>query len=330
MKNILIVGGAGYIGSHTVKALSKAGLQPVVYDDLSSGHKEAVSQTKLIIGDLSDRKLLSKIIREEKIQAVLHFAGKIEVGESVDNPAKYLKNNCADGVNLIEAMLENDVRNLVFSSTAAVYGEPDVVPIPETSPTQPTNPYGLSKLLFERTLKYYREQSGLNYMSLRYFNAAGADVEGTLGADHAKKTHLITLAVMNALGQRDKFELYGTDYDTPDGTCVRDYIHVDDLADAHVLALNNLLENGRSDTINLGTGKGCSNREVLDEVKKISGTDFGILESARREGDPSVLIASAEKAKRVLNWEPKYSDLKTIVQTAYKWHEKNPQGYRTN
>ncbi len=327
MKNILVVGGAGYIGSHTVKALSKAGLQPIVYDDLSSGHKEAVAQTKLIIGELSDRKLLSKIIREEKIQAVMHFAGKIEVGESVENPAKYLKSNCADGVNLIEAMLENDVTNFVFSSTAAVYGEPDVVPIPETSSTQPTSPYGLSKLLFEQTLKYYGEQSGLNYISLRYFNAAGADVEGTLGADHAKKTHMITLAVMTALGQRDRFELYGTNYDTPDGTCIRDYIHVDDLADAHVLALNNLLENGKSNIINLGTGRGHSNRAVLDEVKKISGTNFKIVESARRKGDPSVLIASAEKAKRVLGWEPKHSDLKTIVQTSYKWHERNPQGY---
>ncbi len=328
MKNILVVGGAGYIGSHTVKALSKAGFQPIVYDDLSSGHKEAVLEAKLIIGDLADRKLLSKIIREEKIQAVMHFAGKIEVGESVENPAKYLKNNCADGVNLIEAMLENDVNNFIFSSTAAVYGEPDEVPIPETSPTRPTNPYGLSKLLFEETLKYYDEQSGLNYISLRYFNAAGADVEGMLGIDHAKKTHLITLAVMTALGQRDRFELYGTDYETPDGTCIRDYIHVDDLADAHVLALNKLLENGQSSFINLGTGRGHSNKEVIDEVKNISGSDFQVIKTARREGDPSVLVASSEKAKKTLGWQPKYSDLETIVRTAYDWHKSHPNGYK--
>ncbi|KKL51149.1 hypothetical protein LCGC14_2298390 [marine sediment metagenome] len=327
MKNILVVGGAGYIGSHTVKALSKAGFQPIVYDDLSSGHKEAVLEAKLIIGELSDRKLLSKIIGEEKIQAVMHFAGIIEVGESVENPAKYLKNNCADGVNLIEAMLENDVKNFIFSSTAAVYGEPDIVPIPETSATQPTNPYGLSKLLFEKTLRYYREQSGLNYISLRYFNAAGADVEGALGADHAKKTHMITLAVMTALGQRDKFELYGTDYETPDGTCIRDYIHVDDLADAHVLALNKLLENGQSSFINLGTGRGHSNKEVIDEVKNISGSDFQVIKTARREGDPSVLVASSEKAKKTLGWQPKYSDLETIVRTAFEWQKSHPNGY---
>ncbi len=327
MKNILVVGGAGYIGSHTVKALSKAGFQSIVYDDLSSGHKEAVLEAKLIVGELADRKLLSKIIREEKIQAVMHFAGKIEVGESVKNPAKYLKNNCADGVNLIEAMLENDVKNFIFSSTAAVYGEPDIVPITETAPVQPTNPYGLSKLLFEETLKYYRAQSGLNYISLRYFNAAGADVDGALGADHAKKTHMITLAIMTALGQRDKFELYGTDYETPDGTCIRDYIHVDDLADAHVLALNNLLENGKSNIINLGTGKGHSNKEVIDEVKNISGTDFPVIETARREGDTSVVIASSEKANKTLDWQPKHSSLETIVRTAYEWHKSHPDGY---
>lgn len=328
MKKLLVVGGAGYIGSQTVKALTEAQYIPIVYDNLSSGNKEAVLNSKLIIGELADKKLLSRVIKDKGIEAVLHFAGKIEAEESVRKPQEYLQNNCLDGLSLILAMLENKVNKLIFSSTAAVYGESKTIPITEDSSTKPNNPYGLSKLLFEKVLEYYGQQAGLKYISLRYFNAAGADREGQIGDDHASKTHLITSAILTALGQREKLFLYGTDYPTDDGTCVRDYIHVEDLAVAHVQAVDFLFSNNQSEIINLGSESGYSNKQVIEMVKKVSGIDFTVEESARREGDPVVLIASSKKAREVLGWQPKYSDLQTIIETAYSWHKSHPNGYR--
>lgn len=327
MKNILVAGGAGYIGSHTVKALNQAGYKTVVYDNLSSGHEEAVKNSELVVGDIADVRLLSDVIKEKNIEAVLHFAGKIDVAESVENPQKYLKINCAEGVNIIAAMLENNVRNLIFSSTAAVYGEPEKIPITEEVPTNPTNPYGLSKLLFEQVMEYFRKKEGLNYISLRYFNAAGADIDGELGDDHLEKTHLIASAILTSLGLREKLYLFGTDYKSPDGTCIRDYIHVNDLASAHVLALDYLMNEGKSDIFNLGSGKGFSNKQVIETVKQVSGNDFKVEETDRRAGDPAVLTASSDKAIRVLNWKQKYSQLDLIVKTAYEWHKTNPKGY---
>lgn len=327
MKNVLVVGGAGYIGSHTVRTLGHAGYNPVVYDDLSSGHEEAIIGYDFIAGEIADKDLLSKTINKYNIKAVMHFAGKIEVAESVRDPLKYLKNNLVDSTNIILAMVENNIRDLIFSSTAAVYGEPDEVPILESAARKPANPYGLSKHLFENVLEFYSNQGAINYVSLRYFNAAGADPSGEIGADHPSKTHLITLAVLTALKQKEKLLLYGTDYETIDGTCIRDYIHVNDLAAAHLLALEHLSGVNRSDVFNLGSGNGYSNRQVIDMVKKVAKVDFIVEESERREGDPAKLIASSQKAIEVLGWKPKLSDLETIISTAYQWHKEHPQGY---
>ena len=327
MKNILVVGGAGYIGSHTVKALDKAGYTPIVFDNLSSGHKEAVTDSKLIVGELADKEHLIKVIKEEKITAVMHFAGKIDAAESVVKPHEYLEANCLDSVNLLLAMLECDIKNIIFSSTAAVYGDAEKLPITEDAPKKPTNPYGLSKLMFEEVLQFYEQEAQLKYISLRYFNAAGADTDGELGDDHANKTHLITVAILTALGKREELKLFGTDYSTSDGTCIRDYIHVDDLADAHVLALDYLLEQNQSAIFNLGSQSGFSNKQVIEAVKEISGTDFKVEETTRRPGDPATLVASAEAASEVLGWQTKYSDLKTIIETAYSWQKNHPNGY---
>ncbi len=327
MNKVLVIGGAGYIGSHTVKALKAASYEAIVYDDLSSGHVEAIKGCKLIEGSLDNKELLSSTLKAECVKAVLHFGGKIDVAESVLDPQKYFKNNFYDSFNILLAMLENNIENIIFSSTAAVYGNPDEIPISEETATHPTNPYGLSKLLFEQALDYYSKQGSINYVALRYFNAAGADVEGNLGADHANKTHLVTLAVLAALGKWEQFKLYGTDYDTMDGTCVRDYIHVDDLANAHILALDYLFKGNKSSVFNLGTGNGYTNRQVIEMVKKVSGSDFKVVETARRSGDPAKLIASSKKAQEILGWQQKYSDLETIISTAYKWHKNNPMGY---
>jgi len=328
VKNILVVGGAGYIGSHTVKALNKAGYTPVVFDNLSSGHKEAVAGSKLITGELADKEQLVQVLKEENITAVMHFAGKIDAAESVHKPLEYLKANCFDGVSLLLAMQACGVKNIIFSSTAAVYGDAEKLPITEDAPKQPTNPYGLSKLLFEEVLQYYEQQAQLRYVSLRYFNAAGADMEGELGDDHASKTHLITSAILTALGDREKLKLFGTDYPTPDGTCIRDYIHVDDLAEAHVLALDYLLKNNQSAIFNLGSENGFSNKQVIEAVKEISGVDFTVEEVARRKGDPAALLASAQAAREVLGWKVRHSDLETIIRSAYNWQKNHPEGYQ--
>jgi len=326
---ILVCGGAGYIGSQTVKELKEAGYFPVTYDNLLTGHREAVLAGDFVLGDLSDAQRLAQVFRKYQPQAVMHFAASIEVAESVKNPAKYFENNLANGLNLLKVMLQHGVKKLIFSSTAAVYGKPQKIPIRESDPTQPINPYGLSKLMFEQILSWYAQAYGLRSISLRYFNAAGADPSGRLGQDSPKPTHLITKAILTALGQEPFLEVYGTDYPTPDGTCIRDYIHVKDLAIAHILALKALNKGTFSPVYNLGTERGFSVKEVIAMTKKVTKVDFLVRQAKRRPGDPAVLIASTEKAKKELGFKPRYSDLKTIIKTAWHWHKTHPQGYRT-
>ncbi len=316
---ILLTGGAGYIGSHVVKLLAKKGYEVLVIDNLSTGHKEAVIYGKLEVVDLKEKEKLSELIKEFKPDAVMHFAASIEVEESVRNPTKYYRNNTVNTLNLLEAMIENGVKFFIFSSTAAVYGIPEEIPIREDASLRPINPYGKSKAFVEEILKDFDSAYGLKYISLRYFNVAGADPEGELGQSYKKATHLITRALKTAKGEFDKLYIFGTDYPTPDGTAIRDYIHVMDLAEAHILALEYLLENKKSDIFNLGYGHGYSVREVVDIVKRVTGIDFPVEETARRPGDPPVLIADSSKAKSVLNWNPKYDNLGFIIKTAWNW-----------
>jgi len=326
-KKILVTGGAGYIGSITVQTLKKAGFEPIIFDNLVTGHKESVTQEKFYQGDLvKDFNLLEKVLKEEKPEAVIHFAAMSLVGESVQNPQKYFTNNLKGVLNLLEMMMKNKVLKIVFSSTAAVYGEPQKIPIEEDDPKAPTSPYGESKLMIEKILDWYGRAYGLNSVALRYFNACGAMLDGSLGEDHHPETHLIPAAMQAALAKK-AFKLFGNDYPTKDGTCIRDYIHVLDLAEAHLLALNNSSK-GFS-YYNVGTNQGFSVLEVLDMIKKISGIDFPISIKARRRGDPVRLIAKAEKIKKELGWRAEYSDLKTIIKSAWQWHKKHPQGFAT-
>ena len=326
-KKILVTGGAGYIGSITVQVLKKAGFEPIIFDNLVTGHKESIAQEKFYQGDLvKDFNLLEKVLKEEKPEAVIHFAAMSLVGESVQNPQKYFTNNLKGVLNLLEMMMKNKVLKIVFSSTAAVYGEPQKIPIEEDDPKAPTSPYGESKLMIEKILDWYGRAYGLNSVALRYFNACGAMLDGFLGEDHHPETHLIPAAMQAALAKK-AFKLFGNDYPTKDGTCIRDYIHVLDLAEAHLLALNNSSK-GFS-YYNVGTNQGFSVLEVLDMIKKISGIDFPISIKARRRGDPVRLIAKAEKIKKELGWRAEYSDLKTIIKSAWQWHKKHPQGFAT-
>jgi UDP-glucose 4-epimerase len=325
---ILVTGGAGYIGSHAVRKLKEAGHEIVIFDNLSSGHQDAIKDFKLIIGDLSNKQDLEKVFSEGKFEAVVHFAGSIEAGESMTDPKRFFDNNLINGLNLLEAMLKHDVKKIVFSSTAAVYGEPEKMPIEETDPKNPTNVYGQTKLMFEQVLEAYDRAYGLKSVCLRYFNAAGADPLGQIGADHKHKTHLITLILLTALGKRDSIKIFGTDYTTPDGTGIRDYVHVNDLADAHVLALDHLVKTNISDKFNLGNEKGTSVKEVIDAAKKITGVDFTVIEEPRRDGDPAQLFASSQKAKKVLGWTPKFASIDQILETAWNWHKKNPDGFK--
>lgn len=319
--NILVTGGAGYIGSHVLKILLKAEHNVVTIDNLQKGHKEAVTGGEFIKGDLADRDLLNKIISENDIEAVIHLAADSLVGESMEDPGKYYQNNVANGLNLLEAVVNNNVQYIVFSSTAAVYGEPKKIPIRENHPTNPTNTYGESKLFFEKILKRYNDIYNLKYISLRYFNAAGADLDTEIGEAHNPETHLIPLVLQAALGIRDKIYIFGDDYSTRDGSCIRDYIHVNDLADAHLLAVEALLAGNESSIYNLGNGEGYSVKEVIDTVKEVTGRDFKVEVSKRRDGDPAVLIASSEKIIDELNWQPKYPELEKIISTAWNWHK---------
>lgn len=324
---VLVCGGAGYIGSHTVAELLDRGEEVVVVDNLQKGHKDAVLGGKLMIGDLRDDAFMDTVFRENQIDAVIQFAADSLVGESVTDPLKYYKNNVVSTLCLLDKMRTYGVDKIVFSSTAATYGEPKNIPILETDPTVPTNPYGQTKLAVEMALKWCEKAYGIQYTALRYFNAAGAHISGKIGEDHAPESHLIPIILQAALGQREHIAIFGTDYDTPDGTCIRDYIHVTDLADAHLLALDKMRKDGKSNTYNLGNGNGFSVKEVIELARQVTGIAIPSVESERRAGDPAVLVASSEKAQKELNWKPRYNDLATIIESAWKWHKNHPNGF---
>lgn len=324
---VLVAGGAGYIGSQVALDLAREGHEPVILDNLSKGHREAVLQGSFVQGDIGQFDLVTELMAKEKVEAVIHLAAHSLVGESVQNPAKYFRNNMGNGQTLLDAMVASGVKYMVFSSTAAVYGEPEQVPIPEDHPKNPTNPYGFSKLTFEGMLRFYEEAYGLRYISLRYFNAAGADPDAEIGEDHDPETHLIPIVLKTALGIREQIQLFGTDYPTPDGTCIRDYIHVADLSQAHLLALKALADGKESTIYNLGNGQGYSNKEVIETARRVTGKEIKVTDAPRRPGDPAVLVASAEKIRAELGWNPKYPSLEEIIATAWRWHEKHPYGY---
>jgi len=324
MTAILIVGGAGFIGSHTAKPAAEAGLAPVVFDNLSSGHEWALRWGVFERGDLADQASIVAAIRRHDVKAVVQFAGFIEVGESVRNPSKYLRGNLVNTLNLLDAMVETGVRDIVFSSTAAVYGVPAHVPIREDHPLVPVNPYGESKLAVERALAAYETAHVLRWAALRYFNAAGCDPDGQIGEAQAPESHLIPLAIAAALGQRGPLQVFGTDYPTPDGTAVRDYVHVLDLADAHLLALRHLAQDRGSFAANLGTGRGHSVSEVIAAIERLSGRPVPRTLAPRRAGDPPMLVADPTKASELLGWRPRHPDLDTIVSHAWAWHGKQP------
>ncbi len=316
----LVTGGAGYIGSHTAKLLARAGFEPITLDSLNTGHRCAAKWGPFVQGDLADFKLLREVIGAYEIQAVIHFAAHAYVGESMRNPRKYFRNNVVNTLNLLDAMVDTNVKHIILSSTCATYGVPQEVPIPEHHSQSPVNPYGESKLFVERALNWYGQSYGLRWMALRYFNAAGADPEGEIGEEHDPEPHLIPRAILAALGQIPFVEIYGSDYPTPDGTAIRDYIHVTDLAEAHYLALANILGGGESTALNLGTGKGHSVREVIAAVERTSGCRVPVREAKRRAGDPQCLVADGTKARQLLRWEPHHSSLDEIIETAWKWH----------
>jgi UDP-arabinose 4-epimerase len=326
--SILIVGGAGYIGSQTAKRVAQAGLKPVVFDNLVYGHKWAVKWGPLVEGDLGDRALIKRVMEEHGVTAVVHFAAYAYVGESVENPRKYFRNNVAGTINLLDAMIDAEVRDIVFSSTCATYGVPKKVPISEGHAQSPVNPYGETKLVVEKMLHWYGRAYGLRYAALRYFNAAGADPDGEVGEDHDPETHLIPLAIAAAMeGKSGKgLEIFGTDYGTPDGTAIRDYIHVQDLADAHVAALDKLRNGATRLCVNLGTGGGHSVREVIAAVEKVTGRKVPARESGRRAGDPPMLVADARLAADVLDWKPRLPKIETIVEHAWRWRQKRMDG----
>jgi UDP-glucose 4-epimerase len=326
MATILVTGGAGYIGSHVVKELLRQNQKPIVFDNLQTGHRKAAQHAPFIEGDLSDLEKLKKTFQGNSIDAVMHFAGDCLVGESVQNPVKYFNNNVKNSLNLIEMMEECKVTKIVFSSSAAVYGEPEELPISEEHPCVPTNPYGETKWIFEKALQAFYDRGKLDFISLRYFNAAGADPGGEIGEDHSPETHLVPLVIKAAL-EGTPVTVYGTDYPTPDGTCIRDYVHVNDLTHAHILALGKLEQARISGIYNLGNGNGYSVREVIDTVRKVTGRKVALIDSSRRLGDPARLVASSEKIRMDLGWSPRYPNLEAIVETAWKWHRKYPKGY---
>ena len=320
---ILVTGGAGYIGSHTVKALGEAGFRLVVFDDFSTGHRDFVRDVDVIEGDLGSMAHVRSVFDRHTIEGVVHFAGRALVGESSELPELYYQTNVVGGLNLLNAMREAGVTNLIFSSTCATYGIPETENLGEDHPQRPINPYGETKLAFERAMAWFGSAHDIRYLSLRYFNAAGADATCEFGEDHVPETHLIPLVLDAAAGLRDRVEIYGTDYPTPDGSCVRDYIHVTDIADAHVTGLQRLMAGTlEPQALNLGTGTGTSVREVIDTVRAVTGRDFEVVESPRRAGDPPRLVALAERGARVLGWQPAHSDLRNIVDTAWRWQMK--------
>ena len=327
--SILVCGGAGYIGSHTVHQLVEKGEDVVIVDNLQTGHMGAVNpKAKFYKGDIREAEVLDRIFTENKIDAVVHFAANSLVGESMTNPLKYFNNNVYGMQVLLEAMVRHGIDKIVFSSTAATYGEPERIPIMEDDRTEPTNPYGQSKLIMEKMMKWVSLANGIRYVSLRYFNAAGAIEDGSIGEDHSPETHLIPLILQVPLGKRDHITVFGEDYPTPDGTCLRDYIHVLDLADAHVLAIDYLRRGGESNIFNLGNGQGFSVKEMIEAAREATGLDIKVEIGERRAGDPAQLIASSEKARKVLGWQPKFTDVKAVIGTAWKWHKQHPEGYQ--
>jgi UDP-glucose 4-epimerase len=325
---ILVTGGCGYIGSHMVKILLEQGMDVVVYDNLSYGHKETVpNNVKLVVGDLENTEILSSVFENDNIDAVMHFAAYISMAESVENPKIYFRNNVFNAMNLFDTMIRFNVKKLIFSSTAGVYGNPIKTPITEDHPTNPTNPYGESKLMVEKILKWYDQAYGLKHIILRYFNAAGASLDGSNGEDHDPETHIIPIAIKTALGQNGTFEIYGKNYNTKDGTCVRDYIHVVDLAKAHLLSLKSLVKNSKSNIYNVGTSVSYSNKEVAEMVQKVTGVNFNIEYSNNRPGDAEILVASCEKIRNEIGFVPEYSDLENIIQSAWQWHKNHAGGW---
>lgn len=317
--NLLIVGGAGYIGSHMVKMLSNDGHRVTTLDNLSTGYRDSIKYGDFIEGDISDSELLDRLFRTKPFDGVIHFASYIEVGESVSKPSKYYRNNFANTLTLLDAMVRHNVNNFIFSSTAAIFGEPDYAPIDEKHPTKPINPYGKTKLMVEQALQDYQTAYGLKSVCLRYFNAAGADPDGELGERHNPETHLIPLILQAASGRRESISIFGKDYDTRDGSCIRDYIHIVDLCTAHKLALHNLINGSGSKRYNLGNGDGFSVIEVIDLARRITGEQFKVIESDRRSGDPAVLVADSSLARSELGWNPEYNDLSVIINHAWNW-----------
>ncbi|NTW67534.1 MAG: UDP-glucose 4-epimerase GalE [Nitrospirae bacterium] len=322
MNRVLVTGGAGYIGSHVVKALGEQGLPVVVLDNLSTGHREAVLAGEFVEGDLADADMLDRVFEQYRPAAVMHFAAFIEVGESVRDPLKYYHNNAANAVNLLSAMQRHSVENFIFSSTAAVYGIPESIPLRETAPIRPINPYGQAKAFVEKVLEDAAGTGRMRYVSLRYFNAAGADPGGRIGEQHHPESHLIPLTLKAAKGARKSITVFGTDYPTPDGTCIRDYVHVNDLADAHLLALDHLLQKGGSRAFNCGYGHGFSVREVIEAARRVTAVDIPLETAARRPGDPPSLVADSSALRRELGWVPRHDDLEYIIGTAWEWEKK--------
>lgn len=323
---VLVTGGAGYVGSHSAKLLAERGHEVTVVDNLAEGHRAAVGKLPLVVADLLDRECITALIREKRVEAVMHFAAFAYVGVSVTEPAKYYRNNIVGTLALLDAMRAGGVNRIVFSSTCATYGNPQRIPITEDHPQNPISPYGFTKLAIEHALADYARAYNLGYAALRYFNASGAAADGTIGEDHDPETHLIPLVLQVALGQRQQAEIFGTDYPTPDGTCIRDYIHVDDLASAHLAALEQL-KPGEQLKLNLGTGEGASVKQVIDRCRDVTGHPIPTREGPRRPGDPPELVADPSAAKRALGWEAKHKDVRTIIETAWRWHSKHPRGY---
>lgn len=326
---VLITGGAGYIGSVTNAILRQRGVETVVFDNLSLGHREAVGDAQLIVGDLRNKEDIDRVFAGGSFDAVIHFAAYSLAGESMEKPCEYFDNNLRGGLNLLEAMRRHGCRSIIFSSTSAVYGYPSKIPVTEDAAIAPVSVYGSSKRMVEEMMEWYGRIYGTRYVLLRYFNAAGATAEGNIGEHHTNESHIIPLAMEVVLGKRERFEVYGNDYDTLDGTCIRDYIHVVDLADAHIKSVDHLAKGGESVALNLGVGRGYSNLEVLETVERVTGKKVPRVFGKRRPGDTAKLWADNTKAKALLGWNPTYSDLEIIVETAWKWHQSNPEGYKS-
>lgn len=323
----MIIGGAGYIGSHTTLLLHERGYKPVIFDSLELGHAKAAMGVPLVVGDYRTPGVLESALHDHNIQAVMHFGAYASVGDSVTNPQKYYENNVAGGLEILRAMLAANVKRMIFSSSAATYGEPQQIPIPEDHPQLPTNPYGETKLQYERILRDYSHAYGITSVSLRYFNAAGADAQGRLGEDHTPEQHIIPLVIDTALGRRDSVKIFGTDWETRDGTCLRDFVHVTDLADAHIRALGYLNDGGQTTAYNLGNGQGHTVKEVIEAAERVIGVKIKTIPDARRPGDPARLVAACERIKAELGWSPQFPDIETIIEHAWRWRAAHPNGY---